>query len=82
LTGGVIVIVALAEVELALTEVAVNVTVAGLGTVVGAVKVIGVPDELAVWESVPQAAPWQPVPESVQVTPLFLGSFWTVAVKF
>ena len=78
----VMVMVVPAEALFALTEVAVNVTVAGLGTVVGAVKVIGIPDELAVWESVPQAAPWQPVPESVQVTPLFLGSFWTVAVKF
>jgi hypothetical protein len=30
---------------------------------------------------VPHAAPVQPVPESAQVTPLFCGSFWTVAVN-
>ena len=32
-------------------------------------------------ESVPQAAPLHPAPESVQVTPLFCGSFCTVALK-
>jgi hypothetical protein len=32
-------------------------------------------------ETVPQAAPLQPVPESDQLTPLFCVSFVTVAVK-
>ena len=31
--------------------------------------------------SVPQAAPLQPVPDTVQLTPLFPESFCTVAVK-
>ena len=37
------------------------------------------PPEFA--ESVPQAAPLQPEPERLQVTPLFCESFCTVAVK-
>ena len=41
----------------------------------------GVPEALEVADSMPQAAPLQPAPESVQVTPLFCGSFCTVAVK-
>ena len=32
--------------------------------------------------SAPQAAPEQPLPESVHVTPLLAVSFFTVAVKF
>jgi hypothetical protein len=60
---------------LSAAEVAVKVTVAGLGTLPGAVYVIAVPDALEVEESVPQAAPLQPAPESVQVTPLFCASF-------
>ena len=43
------------------TEVAVTVTVAGLGTLVGAVYV---PTELIV----PQFAPLQPVPDTLQMT--------------
>jgi hypothetical protein len=36
---------------------------------------MGAPDALEVEESVPQAAPLQPAPEIVQVTPLFCASF-------
>jgi hypothetical protein len=43
--------------------------------------VIAVPDALADADSVPQTAPLHPVPDSVQVTPLFCESFCTVAVK-
>jgi hypothetical protein len=64
------------------TDVAIRVTVAGLGTVFGALYVTGIPEALAALESVPQALPEQPAPESVQVTPRFWESFWTVAVKF
>src|SRR6266481_5179581 len=39
------------------------------------------PEALEFAESVPQAAPLQPVPESAQVTPLFCKSFCTVAVN-
>src|SRR2546428_11937818 len=39
------------------------------------------PEALEVAESVPQAAPLQPVPESAQLTPLFCESFCTVAVN-
>ena len=42
---------------------------------------MGVPEALELFESVPQAAPLQPEPDRVQVTPLFCGSFCTVAVK-
>ena len=57
------------------TEVAVIVTVAGLGAFAGAVYVMGAPDALVELESVPQRAPAQPEPESVHVTPLLWGSF-------
>lgn len=39
------------------------------------------PELLEFAESVPQATPLQPEPDRVQVTPLFCGSFCTVAVK-
>jgi hypothetical protein len=42
---------------------------------------MAVPDVLDAVESVPQAAPLQPAPASVQFTPLFWESFVTVAVK-
>lgn len=74
-------IVAAALFIVSVTDVAVNVTMAGLGTVGGAVYVIGAPDALELLETEPQAAPLQPAPESVQVTPLFCASFCTVAVK-
>ena len=57
------------------TEVAVSVTLAGLGAFAGAVYAIDAPDALAELESVPQRAPAQPEPTSVHVTPLLWGSF-------
>jgi hypothetical protein len=76
-----IVIVALADFVVSVTDVAVSVTVAGLGTLPGAVNVIGVPDALLGVDKFPHAAPVQPEPVSVQVTPLFAESPVTVAVK-
>jgi len=62
------VIVAAELFAVSLTEVAVSVTVAGLGTAAGALYVT----ELEVMlESEPQVAPLQPEPERAQVTPLF-----------
>jgi hypothetical protein len=43
--------------------------------------VIATPDLLDVADNVPQALPAQPAPESAQVTPPFLESRLTVAVK-
>jgi len=74
--------VAVARLVVSATELAVIVTVAGVGTPAGAIKVIGAPEALAVAESVPHVAPLQPAPESVQTTPLSCESFCTVAVKF
>ncbi len=65
------VIVALAEDVGSVTEVAVSVIVAGLGTFAVAVYVMVAPEALNAVESVPQAMPVQPAPESVQTTPLF-----------
>lgn len=42
---------------------------------------MAVPDTLELLESVPQAAPLQPDPERLQLTPLLCESFCTVAVK-
>jgi hypothetical protein len=53
------------------TEVAVRVTVAGVGRLAGAVYVICAPDALKLADSVPHAAPLQPAPDSAQVNPLF-----------
>jgi hypothetical protein len=75
------VIVADADFVPSATEVAVSVTVAGLGTFAGAVYVIGVPEALAAADSVPQVAPVHPAAESDQLTPLLAESFVTVAVK-
>jgi hypothetical protein len=75
------VIVALEDFVVSATEVAVRVTVAGLGTFAGPVYVIGVPEALVAVDSVPQAAPLHPAPESAQLTPLFAESFVTVAVN-
>jgi hypothetical protein len=75
------VIVALADFVVSVTDVAVSVTVAGLGTVPGAVKTIGVPEALVAEDKAPHVAPVHPEPESVQVTPLFAESPVTVAVK-
>jgi hypothetical protein len=77
--GGVpIAIVAAADFVTSETEVAVSVTLAGLGADAGAVYVTDV-DVTA--ESDPHAAPEQPPPESVQVTPAFAESFETIAVN-
>ena len=38
------------------------------------------PDALVVTDSVPQAVPVHPAPDSVHVTPLFCASFCTVAL--
>ena len=66
---------ALADDLRSVTEAAVSVTLGGLGAFAGAVYVIDAPDALAAFERVPQSAPVQPAPESVQVTPLLCGSF-------
>jgi hypothetical protein len=75
------VIVAVALLLVFVTEVAVSVTVAGFGTLLGARYVIGTPDALEVVESVPQALPPHPAPDSVQATPRFAQSLRTVAVN-
>jgi len=77
-TGGVTVIVAAELLVLSATEVAVSVTVAGLGTVEGALYVTEV---VVTPESVPQAVPLHPAPDSPQVTPLLCVSFCSEAVK-
>jgi hypothetical protein len=80
--AAVTVIVVSADFVLSVTEVAVSVTVAGDGTLAGAVYVMGAPEALDAAETVPHAAPLHPPPERLHVTPLFCESFWTVAVKF
>ena len=79
--AGVTVIVAVPAFVVSATEVAVSVTVAGDGTLTGAVYVTAAPDALVVGATVPHIAPLQPVPDTVQLTPLFSGSFPTVAVN-
>jgi hypothetical protein len=83
MAGGtaVIVIVVAADFVVSATEVPVNVTVAGFGTAAGAEYVIATPEALEAADSVPHVAPLQPEPDRVQVTPLFEGSFATVAVS-
>jgi hypothetical protein len=76
------VIVAIADFVASAADVAVNVTVAGEGTAVGAVYVIAVADALLVADKVPHVAALHPAPASAQVTPLFAESPVTVAVKF
>jgi hypothetical protein len=78
--GAVTVIVAAAVLLVSATDFAVSVTIAGAGTLAGAVYVIAAPDALDAADNVPQAAPVQPAPVNVQVTPLFWVSFVTVAV--
>ena len=73
------VIVASAFLVLSTTEVAISMTVAGDGTLAGALYVADVAVTLL---SVPHVAPEHPAPETVQVTPLFCESFCTEAVKF
>ena len=66
--AAVMVMAELADFVVSVTDVAVNVTVAGLGTEAGAVYVT----ELAVMLlRVPQVVPEQPPPVRLHVTPLF-----------
>ena len=78
--GAVTVIVAAAVLLVSVTDLTVSVTAAGDGTLAGAVYVIAAPDPLDAADNVPQAAPVQPAPVNVHVTPLFCVSFFTVAV--
>ncbi len=81
-TGAVVnVMVVLADFVPSATEVAVNVTVAGLGTAAGAVYVTAAPEAVDPGATVPQVVPLQPAPDNAQVTPLLPESFATVAVK-
>ena len=75
------VMVVLADFVPSATDVAVNVTVAGLGTPTGAVYVTGAPDALDPGATVPHVGPLQPAPDKAQVTPLLPESFATVAVN-
>ena len=77
-----IVTVAAADSVGAVTDVAITVTVGFAGTVAGAVNVAGLPLAVVVGAMVPQPGE-QAVPPcvNVQVTPLLLGSFATVAVN-
>lgn len=61
------------------TEVAVNVTIFGEGGFAGAAYAT---DVAVMFDSVPHIEPLHPVPERLQVMPLFWESFATVAVKF
>jgi len=67
---------------LSATDVAVSITMAGAGTLAGAVYTTGAPEALVIGVTDPHVAPLQPVPESVQFTPLFCASFVTLATKF
>jgi hypothetical protein len=69
---------AVADRLVSVTEVAVTVTVNAVPTVAGAVYITPVVVEL---DSAPQAEPVHPVPLTVHVTPAFVESFWTAAVK-
>jgi hypothetical protein len=75
------VIVAAADFDTSVTEVAVSVTVAGEGIVAGAVYVIAIPDGLVDAESVPHFEPVHPAPDKAHVTPSFCVSPATVAVN-
>jgi hypothetical protein len=63
------VIVAAADFDTSVTEVAVSVTVAGDGIVTGAVYVTAIPDGLVEAESVPHVEPVHPAPDKAHVTP-------------
>jgi hypothetical protein len=75
------VILVVADFVASATDVAVSMTVPGLGIVAGAVYVTGVPEALDAGATVPHVAPLQPMPESAQVTPLLAESFATVAIS-
>ena len=66
---------------LSLIDVAVSVTLAGAGSLTGAVYVIAAPAALESADNVPHEAPEQPAPERLQKTPAAAGSFVTVAVN-
>jgi hypothetical protein len=68
-----------ADLVLSATEVAFTDTVRLDETCVGALYVAVV---AVVFERIPQALPVHDVPETLQVTPLLLESFATVAAKF
>ncbi|HEX4380492.1 MAG TPA: hypothetical protein VH022_10685 [Candidatus Acidoferrum sp.] len=74
-----IVIVAEADFVPSLTDVAVSVTVAGLGTVAGAVYVIAAPDALVVGVTDPHS--FAVAHDAAHVTPFAALSLLTVAVK-
>jgi hypothetical protein len=81
MTGGAvaaIVITAEADLVLSVTDVAVTVTVAGVGTKLGAVKVVDEPPPVAVGLKLPHCA----LPQvTVQLTPPFFVSLSTVAAR-
>lgn len=79
--GAVIVTVAISDVVLSATALAVTITFAGFGTVFGAVYVIEIPDALDIADNVPHVAALQPAPETDQLTPLFWRSPDTVAAR-
>ncbi len=64
-----IVMVAIADFVVSATDVAVNVTTAGLGATAGAVYTIGVPEALVADDKLPHVAALHSAPVSVQVTP-------------
>jgi hypothetical protein len=76
--GAEIVIVAVEDFVLSVTEVAVNVTVGGVGAAAGAAYRMVAPDAP---EIAPQVEPLQPCPDNAHVTPLFWVSLLTAAVK-
>ena len=82
IAGGaaVTVIVTEADFVVSATEVAVSITVAGVGTLAGAIYVMDPPDALDVADNVPHAAPLHPAPESDHITPLLAESLVTVAI--
>ncbi len=79
---GATVMVAALFFDVSVTDVAVRVTVAGVGTAAGAVYVIATPELLDAADIAPHVAPLHPVPESAHVTPWASASFVTVAVIF
>jgi hypothetical protein len=77
--GGEIKTTAELDLEVSATEVAVTVMRRLPDTDAGALYIAVV---AVVLEKLPQASPVTPVPEALQVTPLLLESFCTLAVNF